>query len=329
MNTRKNAPTNPTRTIALFVYDGVQLLDVAGPCDVFHEANRQSGRALYKTEIVGLSPEPVMTSSAVQLVPTVALRRMPKVHTFLIAGAPGVESLSWTPAQLRAVQEAASKSNRYGSICTGAFVMAQTSLMDRKRVTTHWAFAPRFTELYPQVELQAEKMFVKHGRLVSSAGVSAGIDLCLALVEEDHGVELAMRVSRHLVMALRRPGGQMQFSKKEEMTPSGRTVFEILHKKISKRLREDLRVEVLAHEVQLSVRHLTRLFRHELKTSPAKWVEDLRLAAVKEYLEETSNASKAVAFDCGFSSDNSLRRAFLRRYGITPSQYRRPFSIER
>lgn len=313
------------RTVAIVAVPGVQLLDVAGPLDVFAEANARTGREFYRPRVIGLSGAPIRSSSGVQLLPdaSIAGRSAEAVHTLLVAGAPHAASMAPPAALLRWLPEQARRARRYGSICSGAFLLAAAGLLRGKRATTHWSEAAALAARHPEVTVEADALYVVDGKLRTAAGVTAGLDLALALVEEDLGREVARQVAGQLVMYFKRPGGQMQFSRRGEAVPAGRSALQELQRWVAAHLAEDHGVASLAARMRLSPRHFARLFRAEVGMTPAAWLESMRVAAARERLEQGALAPKQVAALCGFSNVDHLRRAFARHVGVTPAEYRR------
>jgi transcriptional regulator GlxA family with amidase domain len=313
------------RTILLLAAPGVQLLDVSGPLDVFAEANVQAGRQAYWPRLAGLAPGPVVSSSGVTLLPEVAAGEGEPGHidTLLVAGAPHAPELRLTAEEMAWLRGAATAARRYGSVCSGAFLLAGAGLLAGRRVTTHWAVAGRLAEAFPDVTVDVDALYVRDGRLRTAAGVTAGMDLALALVEEDLGREVALKVAAQLVMFFKRPGGQLQFSRAGEAAPAGRSALQEVQRWAAANPAADLAVPVLAARVGLSPRHFARLFREEVGLTPAAWVEAARIAAARRLLEDGSEAPKQVAALCGFADADTLRRAFLRHVGVTPAEYRK------
>ena len=315
------------RTIAILAVPGVQLLDVAGPVDVFAEANLQAGRQAYRLQVIATGAGDIHSSSGLRLVPDLlAGATVPDaVDTLLVAGAPHAGDADPDPATLDWLRRAVPLARRYGSVCSGAFLLAAAGLLEGRRVTTHWAVADRLARAYPGVTVDTDAIHVRDGRLRTAAGVTAGLDLALSLVEEDLGHEVAMRVASQLVMLFRRVGGQAQFSRNSRPAPLGRSVLQEVQRWAAANPAADLRVPALATRAGLSPRHFARLFRHEVGTTPAAWTEQARIAAARRLLEARKGAPKQVAAACGFADANTLRRAFLRHVGITPAEYRKRF----
>lgn len=221
------------------------------------------------------------------------------------------------------VREVARSVRRYGSVCSGAFLLAKAGLLSGRRVTTHWAVADQLAQAFPSVTVDADAIHVRDGRLRTAAGVTAGLDLSLALVEEDLGREVAMRVAAQLVMFFKRPGGQMQFSRKGQTVPVGRSALQEAQRWIAANPGEDLSIANLASRTGLSSRHFARLFRQEVGVTPAAWVQEARVAAARRLLESGDAVPKQVACQCGFANADTLRRAFVRLVGVTPAEYRK------
>jgi transcriptional regulator GlxA family with amidase domain len=312
-------------TIAILATPGVQLLDVSGPLDVFAEANVQAGTDVYQLRVVGSTLGTIRSSSGVRLMPDMVIgqKLTEKIDTLLAAGAPNMATASPDRRLVDWMREVARGVRRYGSVCSGAFLLANAGLLNGRRVTTHWAVAHQLGAEFPSVTVDPDAIYIRDGRLRTSAGVTAGLDLSLALVEEDLGREVAMKVAAQLVMFFKRPGGQMQFSRKGEAVPVGRSALQEAQRWIVANPGEDLSIAHLAKRTGLSSRHFARLFRQEVGVGPAAWVQEARVAAARRLLESGDTVPKQVASQCGFANADSLRRAFVRRVGITPAEYRK------
>ncbi|WP_245444804.1 GlxA family transcriptional regulator [Pseudaminobacter soli (ex Li et al. 2025)] len=308
---------------------GVQLLDVSGPLDVFAEANSQLGHEAYRLVVAASEPGPIRSSSGARLMPDLIIGGdfEEAIDTLLVAGCPKAAEMPVDRVVVDWLQQRAPRARRYGSVCSGAFFLAAAGLLDGRRVTTHWAVAERLAERFPEVTVDEDAIHVSDGPLRTAAGVTAGLDLALALVEEDLGHDIAMRVASQLVMFFKRPGGQMQFSRKGEAVPAGRAALQELQRWVAANPALDHSVANLAKRIDLSPRHFSRLFRTEVGITPATWVEEARVNAARRLLEQGNEAPKQVAAHCGFADADTLRRAFARHVGITPAEYRRRFAV--
>lgn len=315
------------KTVLVLATPGVQLLDVSGPLDVFAEANRQARRSAYRLRGVATRSGPVESSSGVRLLADASTEDGPPrdVHTMLVAGTPDAADASLPADTLEWVRATSRRARRFGSVCSGAFVLAAAGLLDGRRATTHWAVAERLAERYPRVTVDADAFYVRDGRCRTAAGVTAGLDLALAFVEEDLGREVAVRVAAQLVMYFKRPGGQTQFSRDGRAAPAGRSVLQELQRWVIANPAEPHRVPELARRAGLSPRHFARLFRNEIGTTPALWVQSARVTAARHVLELPDASPKEAAKRCGFADLHVMRRAFLRFVGVTPAQYRKRF----
>ena len=321
-------PILPTKRIAILAFPRFQLLDVAGPADVFVEASRQLGQPrAYQVQVIGTEEGMLKSSSGLRMAvdATVATYRG-RIDTLLIAGSPNIDDMAadarlqtWLQRQSRSVR-------RYGSVCTGAFVLAATGLLDGKRVATHWNSAARLAASYPQTCVEPDAIYVQDGKLFTSAGVTAGMDLALAMVEDDHGRELALRVARELVMFLKRPGGQSQFSAHLAAQTAERSGVRALQDYVLANLKSDLSVPALAAQAGMSERSLARIFRSEAGTTPAEFVENARIDAARRMAEELDVPAKRLADAVGYASVDGFRRAFTRRLGVSLVEYRRRFA---
>lgn len=318
------------RIVSLVAPPGVQLIDVAGPLDVFAEANAQLGRPAYRLEVVAAGAVPVVSSSGVKLLPdrTIASKAAERPHTLLVAGAPGAAEQQPSPQLLDWLRGEASRARRFGSICSGAFILAAAGLLDGRRVTTHWSVADGLAQKYPSLVVEKDALLIRDGCVRTAAGVTAGMDLSLALVEEDLGRDVALKVAGQLVMFFKRPGGQLQFSRSGVTAPSGRSALQELQRWVASHPSEDHSVPQLARRLELSTRHFARLFQSEIGMTPAAWVEAARVEAARRLLESSALAPKQIATQCGFTNVDLLRRAFQRHLGVTPSEYRRQFRPE-
>ncbi|ODT13345.1 MULTISPECIES: GlxA family transcriptional regulator [unclassified Mesorhizobium] len=316
------------RTIVMVALPGVQLLDVSGPLDVFAEANAQAGHEAYRLLVASAEPGPIRSSSGVRLMPDRIIDRDldEPIDTLLVAGCPNAAGMPADRVVVGWLRRQAPRVRRYGSVCSGAFFLAAAGLLDGRRVTTHWAVAEELAGRFPEVTVDEDAIQVADGPVRTAAGVTAGLDLALALVEEDLGRDIAMRVASQLVMFFKRPGGQMQFSRKGEAVPAGRAALQELQRWVAANPALDHSVASLARRMDLSARHFARLFRSEVGITPATWVEEARVGAARRLLEQGHEAPKQVAAHCGFADADTLRRAFSRHVGVTPAEYRKRFA---
>lgn len=311
------------RTIGILAVEGVQLLDVSGPADVFAEANVQTGRQAYRILILGTAPGLIGSSSGMRIAADGVLGAEDprQLDTLLVAGAPHLHRRARDPELYERLRAAAHHARRFGSVCTGAFLLAEAGLLAGRRATTHWALADRFAERFPDVRLEVDAIHVRDGKIRTSAGVTAGLDMALALVEEDLGAEIARRVASQLVMYFRRPGGQLQYSRGQQSSPAGRSALQDVQRWVIANPGAPHHVAELAERAGMSPRHFARLFHEEVGVTPSAWVEGVRVDAARTLLEEGAPPKLAGA-QCGFSDPETFRRAFRRQTGVTPAAYR-------
>lgn len=318
------------RRVALVAFQGVQLLDVAGPLEVFDLARRNcldAGRPdPYRIEVLTAAGGPVTTSSQLTLAPHAALHeRRAGLDTVIVAGGNGtIDALAdgTIPAWLRAVEPGC---RRVASVCSGAFLLADAGLLEHRRATTHWSVCDQLDRVHPTTVVDGDAIYVRDGKIATSAGITAGMDLALALVEEDLGRDLALEVARWLVLFVRRPGGQSQFSTQLRAQAAERAPLRDLQTWIVEHPTADLSIATLADRVHMSPRHFARVFRRETGVTPAVYVERARVDLARRLLEETALALDDVADAAGFGSIETLRRAFHRTLGVAPSDYRARF----
>jgi transcriptional regulator GlxA family with amidase domain len=321
-------PTD-TRSIVVLAFPGAQLLDVSGPLQVFASANElaaQRGRAApYAPRVVAADAGPVTTSSGVTLIADSLRSAGPHPDTLIVAGGKGVRAAAQDARLIRWVRQQVGRSRRVASVCTGAFLLAEAGLLDGRRAVTHWTQCDELAKRYPRITVDADPIFIRDGALWTSAGVTAGIDLALALVEEDLGRSIALDVARELVVFLKRPGGQAQFSAMLSMQQTTDRFGE-LHAWIAEHLSADLSVPVLAERAGMSERSFVRHFRAETGRTPARAVEQMRIEAAQRLLGETAQPVKRIAARCGFGTEETMRRSFVRVLGVTPQAYRDRFA---
>lgn len=315
----------------MVAYPNAAVLDVTGPLEVFAAASdalRDAGArdAGYTVEIAAPHKGPVAMSSTLQIVADRALRhtRGP-FDTLIVAGGAGTREAVFDTTLIGWLVREAPSARRLVSVCSGAFLLAQAGFLDGRRATTHWANWELLARQYPSIEVDPDPIFIKDGNVYTSAGVTSGMDLALALVEEDCGRDLALAVARHLVLFLKRPGGQSQFSARLASQLAEREPLQDVQAWIVEHPADDLRVEALAARAGMSPRNFARVFARELDTTPARFVERARVESARRLLEETSHGVDEVAADCGFGSAETMRRAFLRSVRVSPAAYRSRF----
>jgi transcriptional regulator GlxA family with amidase domain len=309
-----------SRMIGVLVFPNFQILDASGPISVFEIAFRYA-RSATPIRVISAKPGPVRSSSGVEIL---AKKFGPAsaITTLIIAGGDGVERAARDKCTVRFVQNVAGRGARVASVCSGTFVLAEAGLLDGRRATTHWVRTRQFLSTYPKVKLEPDQIFVRDGQIWSSAGITAGIDLALAMVAEDFGEEVAQKTARQLVLYHRRSGGQSQFSSLMELkTPTGR--FGPLLTWAREHLDARLSVEDLADRAGMSARHFTRAFIAETGTTPSKAIERLRIEEARARVQSSSEAIERVAETTGFRDPERMRRAFIRAFGQPPQSMRR------
>ncbi|MDR6390363.1 GlxA family transcriptional regulator [Paraburkholderia phenoliruptrix] len=316
--------------VAIVAFDGVQALDVAGPLDVFAEANTfLSEHQRYEVTLLGREAGTVSCSNGMQLaVSSGYADRDIEWDLLLVAGGPQLPDEPLSNEFLAWLRNQAHNAGRFGSVCNGAFVLAHAGLLDGKEVTTHWSDASRLSREFPQANVQPDRIFVRDGRLFTSAGVTAGIDLCLSLVAEDFGHELAVRVAKRLVVYIQREGGQSQYSPYIGAGKDEDPIIGKVYRYVSEHLTDVLSIEELANAASVSRRTLSRLFAKHAKVTPSVFVEQVRVDTARKLLEDTDAPLKTVAFHCGFHNATHMRATFSRRLNVTPKQYRMRFRGE-
>jgi len=314
-----------SRAIVIVAFDDVQALDVVGPAEVFAMAALH-GRADYVVSIVTPGGETVRSSGGIRFEADGDVHRVRgPIDTLVVAGGDGTRPLQHDDALNARIAMLAAKSRRVTSVCSGALLLASAGLLDGRRATTHWIACDELESGYPNVVVERDPIFVRDGHIATSAGVTAGMDLALALVEEDYGPRLALGIARGLVLFMRRPGGQSQFSAQLAAQPAQREPLRELQAWIPDHLDEDLSVAALAARAFMSERNFARAFRRETGMTPAAHVEAARVERARTELEQTALPIEAIATRCGFGSVETLRRAFHRRLGVAPADYRRRF----
>jgi transcriptional regulator GlxA family with amidase domain len=320
---------NAVRPVDLLAFPAVQLLDVTGPLQVFASANdivAEAGRTPpYVLRVVAQGGHGVTASAGLGL----AAEPLPPVgaavDTLMVAGGQGVEAAAADPILVEWVRERATQARRVASVCTGAFLLAASGVLDGRRAATHWSYCDELARRFPAVHVEPDPIFVRDGSIWTSAGVTAGIDLALALVEEDLGLTVALAVARYLVVFLKRPGGQAQFSTALSLQ-AAEDKFGALHAWINAHLADDMSLPVLASQAGMSERSFIRHYTESTGQTPARAIERLRVEAARRLLCESRVPIKRISQRCGFGSEETMRRSFLRLLDVTPQDYRARFS---
>jgi len=329
----RNGASTTTRRIIFLGAPGTEILDLVGPLQVFARASdmflRQypGTQPIYSVEVVSASARrSLLTNCGVRLTAHKTFREVRgNIDTLLVAGGDAIEKDEVNADVVRWLGKVSRQTRRVGSVCTGAMLLARAGLLEGRRATTHWNWCDVLIRRAPGVNVDPEPIFVRDENVYTSAGVTAGMDLALALVEEDHGSQLALQVARNLVLYLRRPGGQAQFSAALSLQATDRKPLRELEAWVLDNLHKPLTVSVLAERMAMSPRNFARVFTRELKTTPAKFVERLRVENARRRLEESQNSMETIATECGFGNVNSMRNVFQRTLKIAPGQYRRHF----
>jgi len=321
------------RPVSFVTYPGVEIIDLTGPMEVFAFANNALQRSgicsepAYPMQVLAAKPGPVMSSCGLQIIADKAYSDVQDgIDTLLIAGTPEVSCLLCDPALQDWVRTMAPKVRRLASVCTGAFLLAESGLLDGRRATSHWDYCDWLARDYPSVNVEPDRIFVRDGFISTSGGITSGIDMALSMVEEDWGSELALLVARYLVVFLKRPGGQSQFSA-YLTSEATRPELKDLQAWIILHLTDDLRVEALAERMCMSPRNFARFFLTETGMTPAKFVEMARIDAARHYLGSTQQTLEVVADKSGFGDPERMRRAFIRQLGVNPQSYRERFGL--
>jgi transcriptional regulator GlxA family with amidase domain len=315
------------RTVLMILFDQVQSLDVTGPLEVFTGANAwraSRGEApAYDIRTASLGARPVRTSSGLRVIPDEDLREQEARGLLIVPGGRG--SRQPDPELVAWLRDHAPQAERLVSVCTGAFLLAEAGLLAGRRVTTHWAYCGTLAARYPDLTVEPDPIFVRDGHVATSAGVTAGIDLALALAEDDLGREAALDIARHLVVFLRRPGNQAQFSAQLAGQLASREPLRDVQRWIAEHPAADLSVEALASQASLSPRQFARAFAAEVGMPPGRYVDQVRLEAARRRLEDTADGVEQTARSCGYGTPEAMRRAFVRALGVSPGEYRRRF----
>jgi transcriptional regulator GlxA family with amidase domain len=317
------------RRVAFLAFDGVNALDLTGPSEVFASAFVETGGALvpgYSISILGVSGgRSIRSESGVLFKPHLPLNAKVDIDTLIVPGGRGLRSPPVNARVVRWVKEHAPRIRRIASVCTGVYGLAPTGLLDGRRVTTHWRFVRAVAETFPALMVDPNALYVRDGAFYTSAGVTAGIDLALAMVEEDYGAEVALRAAREMVVYLKRSGGQEQYSEPLRFQVESTDPIAALGVWMRAHLKHDLSVEALSERASLCSRQFSRRFQRAFKQTPAAFVLDLRLGEARRRLATSGTPIDSLAASVGFSSADSFRRAFERRFGLPPTTYRKRF----
>jgi transcriptional regulator GlxA family with amidase domain len=306
--------------IGVLIFPEFQLLDAAGPISAFEIAARFAGDST-ELKVIAVTPGPVRSSSGVEMFAR-GLRPSSAITTLMVAGGEGVRAAAKCTKTLAFVRGLAKRGVRIASVCSGAYILAEAGLLDGRRATTHWQRTKHFLSAYPNVKLEPDRIFTRDGNIWTSAGITAGIDLTLAMITEDHGEDIAQKTARQLVLYHRRSGGQSQFSSLLELKASGGR-FGPLLAWAREHLDTPLTVEDMAEKAGMSSRHFTRAFVAETGTTPSKAVERLRIEVARQRVQSSAEAIERVAEDTGFRDPERMRRAFIRAFGQPPQSLRR------
>ncbi len=313
------------RRIVVLAFPGAQALDFVGPLEVLNVAERLRPGS-YRRELATPDGEPFATNSGLRVTPDRSLETIRgPLDTLIVAGGTGVHEATRAPQTERRVRTLAGRARRIASVCTGAFLLAEAGLLDGRRATTHWASAERLADRHPALDVDPDPIFIRDGNVWTSAGVTSGMDLTLALVEEDLGADIALAVARWLVLFAKRPGGQAQFSMPLSAQTAERRPLRDVQDYVRATPAADLSVERLAQRAHMSTRNFARAFSREVGVTPAAFVESVRLEHAKQLLEATSEPVDQVATSCGFGTSETQRRVFSRRLGVSPAHYRDRF----
>jgi transcriptional regulator GlxA family with amidase domain len=315
------------KSVAIVLFPHVQALDVAGPLDVFAETNRFVGPDEgYTITTIGATPYPIIASNGMPLGAQYDFASAPRTwDILLVPGGPRLPESAEMPEVSAWLRQTTPMAGRFGSICTGAFILGYAGLLDAKRVTTHWSHAAQLAERFPQANVEADRIYVRDGVMLTSAGVTAGIDMALALVAEDHGTAVSLAVAKRLLVVAQRQGGQSQFSPYLNAPTDDESPVAKIQRYVMEHINEPFSVERLAEVVAMSPRSFARVFAREAKVTPAEFVQRARIDAARHLLEGSEMVIKAVAYHCGFGSAARMRLIFSQRLGVTPTQYRDSF----
>lgn len=316
--------------IGILGFDGVQALDIVGPAEAFNAAltdtDPPATERLYDVTVIGLTGRKLVCDGGLVVQAHTTIENAPRIDTLIVPGGAGLRVPSASERASKWILSRAPSTRRIASVCTGIYGLAPTGLLDGRRVTTHWAFVQDAARRFPKLHFDADALFIRDGSFYTSAGITAGIDLSLAMIEEDHGPRVALAVARELVVFVKRPGGQNQFSEPLRFQSESADRFSDLAAWIATNLRGDLSVEALAARVFLSSRQFSRAFKTKFQATPAAFVEETRLAEATRRLSSQRVTVDLVAHSVGYPTTDTFRRAFERRYGVTPTDFRRRFA---
>jgi transcriptional regulator GlxA family with amidase domain len=323
---------NPKR-IGFLGYDGLQALDLVGPLEAFMTAGTDESNGngtqpdRYEVLVIGLTNEPFTAETGIVFQPQATIENIPALDTLIIPGGRSLRSRDTSTKISEWLSQRAGKIRRIASVCTGIYALAPTGLLDGRRVTTHWRFAGDLAQRFPSLRVDANALFIKDGKFYTSAGITAGIDLSLALIEEDCGSQFALAIARELVVYLKRPGRQEQYSEPLQFQIQSTDPFADIVTRARTHLRHDLSVESLAAKAYLCPRHFSRRFKESFGVTPAVFVETLRLDKGRRPLADHGNTIDAVGASVGFKGAKAFRRTSERRFGVSPSSYRSHFTV--
>jgi transcriptional regulator GlxA family with amidase domain len=314
----------PKRNVVIFAYEGAQIIDIAGPTQALTTANEEGASPPYAVRIAAVSKGPIRTASGAKFIAE-ALPRGITIDTLLVPGGPGVHSFRKDRRALAALERLSMRSRRICAVCTGAFALAQIGLLNNCRVVTHWRSCAQLAEEFPEISVDPEPLFIKAGKIWTTAGVTAGIDLTLALIEQDHSAALATSVARRLVVYMKRPGGQRQYSEPLELQRTASAPYDSLVQKIASRPAAAWRVETLAASAGQTTRTFHRKFVGATGVTPAEAVQKLRCELARTLLQTTRLNLAQIADKTGFGSESRLHRSLKRQFGVGPRELRERF----
>ncbi|HEX7165380.1 MAG TPA: GlxA family transcriptional regulator [Acidimicrobiales bacterium] len=317
------------RRVVVVAFDGFQSLDVSGPVEVMARAGELAADPYALTIVTATGAPATASPSGMRLIPDAAIANVRSpIDTLVVAGGDGTADAMRDRRLVTGVRRLARGARRVTSVCTGAFLLAEAGVLDGKRATTHWQALDLLARNYPAITVERDPIFVRYGNVWTSAGVTAGMDLALALVEDDHGRDIALQTARRLVMYVQRPGGQSQFSAAMRAQAAEREPLRDVQAWVTEHLATDLSVSRLASRAGMSPRNFARAFTREVGTTPARYVESVRIEAARRLLETTGRSVEDIAATCGFGTAETMRRAFVRTVRVAPNDYRKRFRKE-